>query len=207
MPVLGTGLQRIQSKVVVPVLIEYARKALETNLNLKTIYIVERSAKKIKALQEDVDTYLVKEHFNLSKIEHTKANQILIDQLLVNLKLLQRHNDFFKTNNTCLEIIERLTQLDVRVSEFAILSRRFIELIICKIIGRTTYNSKSNLRQQINALTEQNIAWWIINYFHTVRNIGNDASHSNVTKSNQQPARINQNDIQVLIRLVTFATY
>lgn len=46
MPVLGTGRQRIHSKLVVPVLMEYARKALETNLNLKTIYIVERSAKK-----------------------------------------------------------------------------------------------------------------------------------------------------------------
>lgn len=48
-------------------------------------------------------------------------------------------------------------------------------------------------------LAEQNIAWWVINYFHTIRNIGNDASHSNATKTNQYPARINENDIQILI--------
>lgn len=155
--------------------------------------------KKIKELQEGVDTYLVKEHFNVSKIELTKANKILINQLVIHLKLLQQNNDFFKTNNTFLEIMDCLTQSDIRVSEFAILSRRFIELVICKIIGETTFNSKGNLRQQINALTEQHIAWWVINYFHTIRNIGNDACHSNVTKTNQYPTRIDQNDIQVLI--------
>lgn len=199
MPVLGTGVQGIDFKLVVPVLMEYARKAMETNLNLRTIYLVERSSKKIKELQENVHTYLVKEHFNLSKIEKTKANEILINQLVVNLKLLQQNNDFFKTDNTTLVIIDRLTQFDIRVSEFAILSRRFIELLICEIIGKETYNKMNSLWQQIKALNDQNISWWVINYFHTVRNIGNDASHSKVTKTDHYPARIDENDVQVLI--------
>jgi len=118
---------------------------------------------------------------------------------VINLKLLQQGNDFFKTNNTTLVIIERLTQSDISVSEFAILARRFIELIICKIIGKETFSTKSNLREQINALSAQNIAWWVINYFHTIRNVGNDASHSKIAKTDRYPARINEDDIQVLI--------
>lgn len=199
MPVLGTGVQGINSKLVVPILLQYARLALETNLNLKTIYIVEQSLEKIEELQEGVRTYLVEERFDLSKIEMTQANKVLINQLVINLKLLQQNNNFFKTHNTTLVIIERLTQADVSISEFAIFARRFIELIICKIIGEEIYKQKNNLRQQINALSNQNISWWVINYFHTIRNIGNDASHSDVAKTNQYPKRVDENDIQVLI--------
>lgn len=203
MPLLGTGNQYLGEEDVIPFMMRYCKKALETNLKLKTIYIVEKSESKIAGLQSGLNTYLKDEKFDLNLVSEINADSHLIEELIKGLKLLQANDKLYKNDESVSIIIKRLEDNDFKFYEFGIMCRRFLELVACNILKEEVVTKKlDSLYKKINALTHKEIAPWIIAYFQVVRQVGNFAAHSNST-AETIPETIGKNDIQALIIILS----
>jgi hypothetical protein len=195
MPLLGSGDQAIKSEDIIPIMMYYFKKALETNLNLSKIYVVEINSEKVQNIKLGFDKYLKNEHLEIGKIN---ADQVLVEELIRSLKYLQNRDADYKYDESTNALIDRLERNDLSLYEFGILCRRFLELSVQKILG-DTIPKNSNLKKKIDALHKKNTAKWIIDYFHVIRNIGNSAAHSQNILNPTFPARVGKNDIQATI--------
>lgn len=199
MPLLGSGDQQISKGELVQLMMYYCRKALETTPSLNKIYIVERSQEKIHDLMVGLNAYLKNEDFDLSMIGKIEASEILIGQIVKSLKSLMLASAFFRQDETSQILLHRLEVNDLRAYEFGILCRRFIEIIVDRLLNRKAGERHTSLYERINKLYEKKISRWIIDYFHTIRRIGNIAAHAQEKDNQLIPAKIGKNDIQALI--------
>jgi hypothetical protein len=206
LPLLGSGDQQISKDEIVPLMMYYCRKALETTPHLSTIYIVERSQDKIHDLMVGLNAYLKNEDFDLSMIGKIDASEVLIGQIVKSLKSLMSASEFFRQDETSQILLHRLEVNDLRAYEFGILCRRFVEVIVNRLLNRKEDERYASLYDRINKLHEKKISRWIIDYFHTIRRIGNIAAHAQEKDSQLIPAKIGKNDIQALIVILNCIT-
>lgn len=195
MPLLGSGNQALQSEDVIPIMMYYFKKALETNISLSKIYVVEINEEKVQNIKLGFDKYLKNEHLEIGKIS---ADGILVGDLIKSLKFLQNVNADYKYDESTNALIDRLERNDLSLYEFGILCRRFLEFSVHKLVGNH-FPKSMNLKRKIDALQSKNIARWVIDYFHVIRNIGNSAAHAANEMNPTFPAAIGKNDIQATI--------
>ncbi|MCC5945466.1 MAG: DUF4145 domain-containing protein [Bernardetiaceae bacterium] len=198
MPVIGSGYVGIDTRDIIPRMMVYARKALNNNIALQKIYIVEQDESKIEDLLLGVNTYLKEDNPDFQ--DEFDIDDILAKQLLIGFKKLQLKNFVYQNNETVSIIINRLEKKDLRIHEFGVLSRKFVEHALYQILGEKQAKKLGSPYNQVEGLKNLGISQWIQNYFHAVRIIGNSTVHSNNSKENQRsPSNINIKDMQALI--------
>lgn len=180
LPLLGTGYQKNSIEVILPILIEQAIKALNTNSNLDTIYFVEVDEGKAKLIDDTVNKYLKRSEETLEMVLEDPQIINVFDQILSKLIVVRDSNPKMTDNKAISDIIEKIVSKQLRFFELGILNRKLLELLLSEMSNLKS-DKYISLFEYINDLKNSNIADWMITYLHTLRVFGNFVSHKDDT--------------------------
>ena len=201
MPLLGTGQQYLDSKLIVSILIPEARKALERLSTLEKIIFMDLDQNKVDELDEAINEYLGRSNVLLPK-----------DELIANLKsdicslLDKSYTSIPYLQKSLYQDMRRLLASDeVRSFEVGILARRYVESMVNSILPSD--KPVHNLANGIDQIAQYNIAPWIRSYMHTLRLIGNESAHEK-KKEGRRPPYVVEDDLVITLfcihRLLVF---
>lgn len=187
MPLLATGNQAADTKLVIPALIQTSLDFLKYSRHLSKVYFVVMSDKKADEFNNEMNKTLGREKIRSSKGD---IAVFLRNDLISNVDTLIRiHGD-----NSTFADFKRVIISDFRPFEFCAISRKVIEYIIAKI---NPQNHKVNdLYRNIESLSNFGVSQWMINYFHIIRVFGNEAVHHRELKV-KYPKFVDEKDLEI----------
>ena len=208
MSVLGTGAQKFSPNVVIPILIEECKKAMETINGINTIYICTNTKNVLNELSTAMNHYLGRTPMELASIKFDEYTQPMLDPIIKDLKMIVSRRLSKKnpkpTKNILVisEFIDILENSDKhRGFELTILARRVLEVMVFDLTDDSSEensNRISDLNGNLDKIAKKyKMAKWIKSYLHLIRILGNSTAH--VGKSEEIPESPDSHDLIVLI--------
>ena len=197
-PLLGAGDQQIDSKIIVPQLIDISLEFLKYSRHLNKIYFVVYSDDDAKEFNTVMNNSLGRNKLQTPKGE---LASILKNDLISTInKVLDG-----KLNNIILNDLKRVVNSDFRSFEFGAISRKAIEYILDDI--NPDSKKQFELIKKIDALNAKGVASWILSYLHLIRVFGNEAVH-NKEQNSRKPEVVESKDLEIglycMIRILDF---
>jgi predicted transcriptional regulator YheO len=194
MPILGTGNQGSKVEDVLPILIEKTINALCTNIDLTTVYFVEKTEAKAQKIDTTINALLKRGTDKLEQVFSDGSVVELLQQVMSKLVQIQMTNREFAENRTFNNLIAKIQTEELRFFELGILCRKLLEILIPHI-SRIDSGKNVSLYEHVNELKSKNVAAWMITYMHTIRVFGNFVAHGDA--SDEFPAQMEKSDVVV----------
>jgi hypothetical protein len=194
LPFLGTGLQRVNPKVLVPLLIKKSKELLETVHATQTLYFVHPQIQAVELFNNEINTLL---HRGPDRLEQLRLDSDVASMLDgISMKLSQMTINFgWDSMHSVDELAQRLRQEDIRFYELGILTRRAMESILKSLINSDSFMTLSDM---VFELRRFNISSWMLTYMHTLRSFGNFLAHD--TDNNDPSMQMTKEDILFFIK-------
>lgn len=173
LPFLGTGLQRVNPKVLVPLLIKKSKELLETVHATQTLYFVHPKIEAVELFNDEINTLLHRGPDRLEQLRRDAEVANMLDVISVKLTKMKTNFGWYSMHSVD-ELTRRITQDDIRFYELGILTRRAMEAILKSLIKSDSFMT---LSEMVFELKRFNISSWMLSYMHTLRSFGNFLAH------------------------------
>ncbi|GAB2478890.1 macro domain-containing protein [Algoriphagus taiwanensis] len=196
-PLLGTGLQKIDPSEIVEDLIHLSLDFLKYSRHLEKIIYVAFDDDKANILHSEMNRILGRNKVILPKGEKIELLKSGIKSEIEKIRNLGVDDESFRN------ILDAFKREDSSAYEFGSTSRKVLEFVIDSLI-RPELNI--SLFKKIAILNQSKIAKWYIQYFHLVREFGNLNVHHQ--SDFQVPAEMELADVEMglsaLLRILSF---
>jgi O-acetyl-ADP-ribose deacetylase (regulator of RNase III) len=193
LPILGTGLQKIDFNKVINALIINLKKALESNISIERVLFVERDERKALKLSDSLD-------FKLNRVSvKLPVNDVIIDVKKNILKLVNNHSSKAYLNGRSYNYLKNtFTDDNSKSFNYGIVSRRLVENLLTKKYFLSEQYKMLSFFKKIQMLSEMRVANWIVSYLHVIRIFGNESAHD-FSNNRRHPNNIDSKDITLLL--------
>jgi hypothetical protein len=189
LPLIGTGLQEIDPKKLIKILIDGSLDFLQHSRYLEKIIFVEYKEDKANELNTSMDEVLGRTKIKIPRGPLVNGiKQEIIGDIDIIINIIGK-----------IELFSDLRQIIgsdyCRAFELGGIARKTIEFIIQDIYPSKKYYE---LWKKIDLLSNIRVAPWILGYMHLLRVFGNEAVHDK-SSINRNPSYIDEKDLELCL--------
>ncbi|HRW86769.1 MAG TPA: DUF4145 domain-containing protein [Bacteroidales bacterium] len=187
MPVLGAGHQKIDQKKIIPSLLKITERFLNEIGNLKSIYFIEKDARKAKALSSGINKVLGRMKIDLESVKFGRSIRRSISRraAYISTTLFPGEEEFLKLRET-------IEDDESQYYQVGILARRTLEFILKDVFS----DDNMQLNDMIRMSRDFGFPAHIVSYMHLIRSFGNLSAHTTFKSDSIKPS-MNEEDLMI----------
>lgn len=187
MPVLGAGHQKIDQKKIIPSLLKITERFLNEIGNLKSIYFIEKDARKAKALSSGINKVLGRMKIDLESVKFGRSIRRSISRRTANIIIT-----LFPDEELFSQLKDTIEDDKSQYYQVGILARRTLEFILKDVFS----NNGIQLNDMIFKARDSGFPLQIISYMHLIRSFGNLSAH-NTVRADSIKSYFNEEDLMI----------